>query len=55
MYNPNSMDAEKAAAVRAALVGMSDDPLASSVLEHVLNTPGLVNVTSGEHLGPQGR
>jgi len=51
MYNPDAMDAEKAAAVRAALVGMSADPLAASVLEHVLNTPGLVNVTAEEHLG----
>ena len=51
MYNPDAMDAEKAAAVRAALVGMSADPLAASVLEHVLNTPGLVNVTAEAHLG----
>lgn len=51
MYNPDAMDAEKAAAVRAALVGMSADPLAASVLEQVLNTPGLVGVTAEEHLG----
>ena len=51
MYNPDAMDAEKATAVRAALVGMSADPLAAPVLEHVLNTPGLVNVTAEEHLG----
>ena len=51
MYNPEAMGAEKAAAVRAAFVGMSADPLAAPVLEHVLNTPGLVNVTAEAHLG----
>ena len=51
MYNPEFMDAEKAATVRAALVGMNTDPQAASVLEYVLNTPGLVNMTAEEHLG----
>ena len=51
MYNPDSMDESKASAVRAALIGMADDPAAGGVLEHVLNTPGLVSATSEGHLG----
>ncbi|MEC8766199.1 MAG: PhnD/SsuA/transferrin family substrate-binding protein [Candidatus Thermoplasmatota archaeon] len=51
MYNPETMDDNKASLVRDALVGMADDPAAADVLEHVLNTPALVSATSEGHLG----
>ena len=51
MYNPEYMDEAQANAVRAALVGMSTDDSASSILSDVLNTPGMVSATSEGHLG----
>ena len=51
MYNPALMDTAKANAVRDALVGMSSDSAASSVLDGVLNTPGLISTTTEDHLG----
>jgi ABC-type phosphate/phosphonate transport system substrate-binding protein len=51
MYNPETMDQNKADIVRNALVNMATNPDASAILENVLNTPGLVSTNSTEHLG----
>ena len=51
MYNPETMSESKADAVRSALVGMSEDMDASTILSDVLNTPGFVSVTTEGHMG----
>ncbi|MDP6856985.1 MAG: PhnD/SsuA/transferrin family substrate-binding protein [Candidatus Thalassarchaeaceae archaeon] len=51
MYNPEFMDTTKANAVRDALLGLSSDPAAASILDGVLNTPGIISTTTEEHLG----
>ena len=51
MYNPAFMNSTKADSVRSALIGMSSDSVASTILEVVLNTPGFVSTTTDEHLG----
>jgi len=51
MYNPAFMNSTKADAVRNALVGMSSDSDATTILESVLNTPGIVTTTTEDHLG----
>ena len=51
MYNPEFMDVSKADKVREALVGMTTDPSATTILEGVLNTPGIISTTTENHLG----
>ena len=51
MYNPEFMDVSKADKVREALVGMTTDSSAASILENVLNTPGIISTTTEAHLG----
>ena len=51
MYNPTFMNSTKVDTVRSALVGMSSDSDAVSILENVLNTPGIVSTTTENHLG----
>ncbi|MEC7687643.1 MAG: PhnD/SsuA/transferrin family substrate-binding protein, partial [Candidatus Thermoplasmatota archaeon] len=51
MYNPEFMDVTKADKVREALVGMTTDSSATTILEGVLNTPGIISTTTEDHLG----
>ena len=51
MYNPEFMNVSKADKVREALVGMTTDSSAASILENVLNTPGIISTTTEAHLG----
>ena len=51
MYNPEFMDVSKADKVREALVGMTTDSSATTILEGVLNTPGIISTTTENHLG----
>ncbi|MEC7391031.1 MAG: PhnD/SsuA/transferrin family substrate-binding protein, partial [Candidatus Thermoplasmatota archaeon] len=51
MYNPEFMDVTKADKVREALVGMTTDSSATTILESVLNTPGIISTTTEDHLG----
>ena len=51
MYNPEFMDVSKADKVREALVGMTTDSSATTILEGVLNTPGIISTTTEAHLG----
>ena len=51
MYNPAIMSGTVLEDVTNALVGMSEDPDASSILENVLNTPGITATNAQDHLG----
>ncbi len=54
VYNPAKMSADKVTKVRNALLSMNTNPNAQVILEHVLNTPGLVETNAAEHLGSYG-
>lgn len=51
MYNPEFMDISKSDKVRDALVEMTTDSSATPILEHILNTPGIISTNTEEHLG----
>ncbi|MDC0962927.1 PhnD/SsuA/transferrin family substrate-binding protein, partial [Euryarchaeota archaeon] len=50
MYNPELMDSNLADLITEVLVEMSADSEASSILNNVLNTPGIVATNAEDHL-----
>ena len=50
MYNPELMDSNLADLITEVLVEMSADSEASSILNNVLNTPGIVPTNAEDHL-----
>ncbi|RJU89701.1 MAG: hypothetical protein DWC07_05465 [Candidatus Poseidoniales archaeon] len=54
MYQPDTIDAETRDAVVAALVALNDTEDGRSILENILNTPGIVATTTEAHLGSYG-
>lgn len=51
MYAPDHLDADLAAEVEAALLGLMDETEGMSILANVLETPGLTAVDTEDHLG----
>lgn len=54
MFNPSKMNPEKADEVRLALLSLNNDQEGKTILENILNTPGLVETNTEEHLGSYG-
>ncbi|MGY8702476.1 MAG: phosphate/phosphite/phosphonate ABC transporter substrate-binding protein [Candidatus Poseidoniales archaeon] len=54
MYNPSKMDSTKAAKITEALLSLNDSPKGQEILANVLNTPGLVETNTEDHLGSYG-
>lgn len=54
MYQPDTIDAATRDAVVAALVALNDTEDGRSILENILNTPGVVAATTEGHLGSYG-
>lgn len=54
MYNPSKIDSTKAAKITEALLSLNDSPDGQEILANVLNTPGLVETNTEDHLGSYG-
>ena len=54
MFNPSKINPEKADGVRLALLSLNNDQEGKAILENILNTPGLVETNTEEHLGSYG-
>ena len=50
MYNPSMLNSSVVSDVTSALVAMSEDTEGSTILENILNTPGIVATTAENHM-----
>ena len=51
MYHPDHLDEQTLTALAGALVNMQQSEEGQSILDDILNTPGLVQISTEEHLG----
>ena len=54
MYQPNTVDDDARAAIVSALLALNTTDDGRSMLENILNTPGIVETTTQNHLGSYG-
>ena len=54
MYQPDSVNDETRALIVSALLELNNTEDGRSILENILNTPGIVETTTEEHLGSYG-
>ncbi|RJV00549.1 MAG: hypothetical protein DWC10_00045 [Candidatus Poseidoniales archaeon] len=54
MYQPDSVDSETRDRIVSALLDLNNTAEGQSILENILNTPGIVQTTTEEHLGSYG-
>jgi len=54
MYNPTLMDAATKTKLQTILIEMQNSEEGSSILDNILNTPGLTSTTAEEHLSSYG-
>ena len=54
MYNPEFVNSETKAKIQNALVAMNETDAGLAILDKILGTPGITEVTAEEHLGSYG-
>ena len=54
MYNPEFVNSETKAKIQNALVAMNETEAGLAILDKILGTPGITEVTAEEHLGSYG-
>ena len=54
MYQPNTVDDSTRELIVSALLALDDTEDGQSILENILNTPGLIETNAEDHLGSYG-